>query len=383
MSASPGDKKAVFQPWNDPNETPFIEIRNVTKRFGEFTAVDDVSLNIYKREFYSLLGPSGCGKTTLLRMLAGFERPTEGTILLDGEDMSQVPPHERPVNMMFQSYALFPHMTVEQNIGFGLKQERVPRDEIRKRVAEVIEMVQLGPFARRKPHQLSGGQRQRVALARSIVKQPKMLLLDEPLGALDKKLRQSTQFELMNIQEELGLTFIIVTHDQDEAMTVSSRIAVMEAGKVIQVAPPAEIYEYPNSRYVAEFLGDINIFEGRLEKASEAGGSLVNAPEAGATIRGSVPVDAPPGATVWVAVRPEKFTIARDEPADPALNVIEGTVWDIGYIGNLSIYHVRLDSGKTVTCAQTNFARLVEREIKWDDRVFLSWRPDAGIVLLS
>ena len=235
-----------WAPWNDPNEKPHVQIVGVTKRFGDFVAVDDISLDIFQREFFSLLGPSGCGKTTLLRMLAGFDNPSEGQILLEGEDMSGVPPYERPVNMMFQSYALFPHMNVESNIAFGLKQDGMPKPEIARRVAEVIEMVQLGPFAKRKPHQLSGGQKQRVALARSLVKKPKMLLLDEPLGALDKNLRTQTQFELMNIQEETGITFVIVTHDQEEAMTVSSRIAVMDHGRIVQVSTPGELYEAPN-----------------------------------------------------------------------------------------------------------------------------------------
>ena len=381
MQQAQTGKKPVFAPWADPSQKPFIEIRGVTKTFGDFIAVNDVSLNIYRREFFSLLGPSGCGKTTLLRMLAGFETPTRGQIFLDGEDMSRVPPHERPVNMMFQSYALFPHMTVEQNIAFGLKQDRVPTAEIKKRVDEVLAMVQLDRFAKRKPHQLSGGQKQRVALARAVVKRPKMLLLDEPLGALDKKLRQETQFELMNIQETLGLTFVIVTHDQEEAMTVSSRIAVMDHGKVIQTATPSEIYEYPNSRYVASFLGEINIFEGKLAER-DPDGVTVESQEAGATLRGGAAVDAPIGTTVWIAVRPEKFAISKDAPPPGSgVNSVTGTVWDIGYIGNLSIYHVKLDSGKIVRAAQTNQARLVERAITWEDRVHLSWRPDSGVVL--
>ena len=256
--------KPTFEPWNDPTAEAYVRLIGVTKKFGDFTAIDNVSLDIYQREFFSLLGPSGCGKTTILRMLAGFETPSVGSILLDGENMSEVPPYLRPVNMMFQSYALFPHMTVEKNITFGLKQDKVPQLEIKQRVEEVIELVQLAPFAKRKPHQLSGGQRQRVALARSLVKKPKMLLLDEPLGALDKKLREQTQFELMNIQEQVGLTFVIVTHDQEEAMTVSSRIAVMNHGGIVQVATPTQLYEYPNTRYVSEFIGSVNILEGRV-----------------------------------------------------------------------------------------------------------------------
>ena len=242
-------------PWQDPDQKPYIRIENVTKKFGDFTAIDNLSLDIYKSEFFSLLGPSGCGKTTLLRMLAGFENVTDGRILVDGEDMSDIPPHLRPINMMFQSYALFPHMTVEKNIAFGLKQDKLPDDVINQRVEEMLELVELTKFAKRKPNQLSGGQSQRVALARSLAKSPKLLLLDEPLGALDKRLREQTQFELMDIQEKLEVTFVIVTHDQEEAMTVSSRIGVMESGNLIQVATPTEIYEAPVNKDVADFIG--------------------------------------------------------------------------------------------------------------------------------
>ncbi|HXH04165.1 MAG TPA: polyamine ABC transporter ATP-binding protein [Candidatus Competibacteraceae bacterium] len=370
------------QPWRDPNAVPHVKLVNVTKRFDDFTAVNNLSLNIYKGEFFALLGPSGCGKTTLLRMLAGFERPSAGQILLEGIDMSTVPPYERPVNMMFQSYALFPHMSVEDNVAFGLKQEKVPKPEIKKRVAEMLELVQMGPYAKRKPHQLSGGQRQRVALARSLVKKPKMLLLDEPLGALDKKLREQTQFELMNIQDELGITFVIVTHDQEEAMTVSSRIAVMCSGEIMQVATPAEIYEYPNSRYVAEFIGDVNILEGHLEQ-TDASHTRIVSHEVGCAIHAAHGVDAAIGSTVWVALRPEKLAISLEPPADPGVNCMIGEVWDIGYIGNLSIYHVRLPGGKMITSAQTNRVRLVERTITWEDKVYLTWQPDAGVVLVS
>jgi putrescine transport system ATP-binding protein len=254
-----------FRPWDDPEAKAFIEFREVTKRFGSFTAVDNQSLAIYEREFHALLGPSGCGKTTLLRMLAGFEAPSTGSIWLDGQDLAGVPPHRRPVNMMFQSYALFPHMNVERNVGFGLRQDRLPRSEISARVGEMLKLVKMEDFAGRRPDQLSGGQRQRVALARALAKRPKVLLLDEPLAALDKKLREETQFELIGLQETLGLTFIIVTHDQEEAMTVADRISVMKAGRIVQVAPPAEIYEAPNSRYVADFIGSINLFEGVVE----------------------------------------------------------------------------------------------------------------------
>lgn len=315
-------------------------------------------------------------------MLAGFETPTSGKILLDGEDMSKVPPYQRPVNMMFQSYALFPHMNVEKNIAFGLKQDRVPGPEIKRRVEEVINLVQLNQFARRKPHQLSGGQRQRVALARSLVKKPKMLLLDEPLGALDKKLREKTQFELMNIQEETGITFVIVTHDQEEAMTVSSRIAVMDHGRIVQVATPTEIYEVPNSRYVASFIGDVNIFESRVKEVGSDHVDLV-ANDAGCTIHANHSIDTSKGATVWFAVRPEKLEISLDAPADPGTNCMQGEVWDIGYLGNLSIYHVKLDNGTMVTTTRTNRYREVARDITWEDRVYVTWRPDAGVVLVN
>jgi putrescine transport system ATP-binding protein len=371
-----------WAPWNDPAEKPHLRIVGVTKRFDDFVAVDNVSLDIFKREFFSLLGPSGCGKTTLLRMLAGFETPSEGQILLEGEDMSGVPPYQRPVNMMFQSYALFPHMNVEKNIAFGLKQDGVPRPEIERRVAEVIELVQLGRFAKRKPHQLSGGQRQRVALARSLVKKPKMLLLDEPLGALDKNLRTQTQFELMNIQEETGITFVIVTHDQEEAMTVSSRIAVMDHGRIVQVSTPGELYEYPNSRYVAEFIGEVNMLEGRVA-GREGDHLLVQSPQAGCAIETGASSDEPLGRQVWIAVRPEKLMISKDPPTDGSRNCMTGQVWDIGYLGNLSIYHVKLDSGKMVTATQANMARLIERPITWEERVYLTWAPSAAVILLN
>jgi len=382
MSEARAAAGTSWEPWNDPGETPYIQIQSVTKRFGDFTAVDTVSLDIFRGEFFSLLGPSGCGKTTLLRMLAGFEVPTDGGIMLDGEDMSTVPPYQRPVNMMFQSYALFPHMNVEQNIAFGLKQDRMPKPEIRQRVDEMITLVQLGQFAKRKPHQLSGGQRQRVALARSLAKKPKMLLLDEPLGALDKKLREQTQFELMNLQEELGITFVIVTHDQEEAMTVSSRIAVMDHGRIVQVATPTEIYEFPNSRYVAEFIGDVNMFEGKLAPGAN-GEILVNSPEAGCAIRPSHGVDVAPGAPVWIAIRPEKLSISKDAPPDPSANCMKGEIWDIGYMGKESIYHVRLDSGRTVIATQINQVRHAEPGLTWEDQVYLTWPPESCVVLAS
>jgi putrescine transport system ATP-binding protein len=377
---SSGSERVEFAPWRDPGALPHVRLDNVTKRFGDFVAVDDLTLDIYEREFFSLLGPSGCGKTTLLRMLAGFERPTSGTIVLGGEDVSGVPPYRRPVNMMFQSYALFPHMSVEKNIAFGLKQDRMPKGEIEARVQEMLGLVQLEKFARRAPHQLSGGQRQRVALARALAKKPKMLLLDEPLGALDRKLREQTQFELMNIQEKLGITFVIVTHDQEEAMTVSSRIAVMEHGRIVQVSTPAEIYEYPVSRYVADFIGDVNILPCKVTGAED--GDIRLATDLARTpvvITQDIAVDK--GSDAWVAIRPEKMRIGTEPPDQAGRNWLKGQVWDIGYLGDLSIYHVRLANGTIVKSAQTNQTRLIKRPITWDDEVYLSWPRDGGVVL--
>ncbi|MEJ8571106.1 ABC transporter ATP-binding protein [Microbaculum marinum] len=384
-SKATGPIKRKFAPWEDPSAQAFIRFENVTKRFGDFTAVDDLSLDIYEREFFSLLGPSGCGKTTLLRMLAGFETPTEGRILLEGQDISGIPPHRRPVNMMFQSYALFPHMNVEANIAFGLKQDRMPAADIASRVQEMLKLTKLESFAKRKPHQLSGGQRQRVALARSIAKRPKVLLLDEPLGALDKKLREETQFELMDLQQDLGLTFVIVTHDQEEAMTVSDRIAVMDQGKLVQVATPAVIYESPNSRYVADFIGDVNFLSGKISQLGDNEVTLASGDVACAIVAeretdtggeiGRVGDDA------WLAIRPEKMRISLDAPDESSINCASGEVWDIGYLGDLSVYHVRLDNGHVIKSTVTNQTRLVERPIGYDDRVWLSWPRDAGVVL--
>src|SRR5688572_17065651 len=341
-----GSVRRKFQPWNDPSSKPFIEFRAVTKRFGTFVAVDNQTLNIYEREFHALLGPSGCGKTTLLRMLAGFEEPSEGSIWLDGKPLSGVPPHKRPVNMMFQSYALFPHMSVEGNVAFGLKQDRLPKAEIAARVGEMLKLVKLEGFAKRKPDQLSGGQRQRVALARAIAKRPKVLLLDEPLAALDKKLREETQFELIGLQETLGLTFVIVTHDQEEAMTVADRISVMDHGRIVQVAPPAEIYEAPNSRYVADFIGSVNLFEGVVEAGGP--GRMRLAAKDGFAIEAANGNSAAGGEAAWFAVRPEKVRIAHEAPSETGVNAVAGEVWDIGYLGDMSLYNVRLDSGKLV-----------------------------------
>ena len=376
-----GAVRRQFQPWTDPAAKPFIEFRNVTKRFGTFVAVDNQSLAIYEREFHALLGPSGCGKTTLLRMLAGFEEPSEGSIWLDGKPLSGVPPHKRPVNMMFQSYALFPHMSVEANIAFGLKQDGMAKGAIAERVNAMLKLVKMEQFAKRKPDQLSGGQRQRVALARAIAKQPKVLLLDEPLGALDKKLREETQFELIDLQYDLGLTFVVVTHDQEEAMTVADRISVMDQGRIAQVATPAEIYETPNSRYVADFIGSVNLFEGPVE-TSNAERIRITSNE-GPLIEAESPISAAQGQTVWFALRPEKVRVEREPPADAKVNAAEGEVLDIAYFGDMTSYNIRLDSGKLVRASRLNAERSVERAITWDDRVWLSWTPDAGVVLTS
>lgn len=382
-NAQPSRTQTKLEPWRDPNEKPYVRIEKVTKKFGDFTAVDDVSLSIYRGEFFSLLGGSGSGKTTLLRMLAGFEQPTEGKIFIDGVDMSNVPPYERPVNMMFQSYALFPHMSVEANIAFGLHQDKVPAAEIKERVADALNLVQLSQFGKRRPHQLSGGQRQRVALARALVKRPKLLLLDEPLGALDKKLREQTQFELVNIQEKVGITFVIVTHDQEEAMTMSSRIAVMNRGYIAQIGTPTEIYEYPNSRFTAEFIGSVNMFHGRIVE-SEPDHSLIRSDEADCDLYVSHPGHVAPGTECWVAVRPEKITISKDPAAGgDGRNQAVGTVKEIAYLGDVSIYEIELGTGKRVRVTAPMVMRRTEMPITWEDRVYLTWRPFAGSVLTN
>jgi putrescine transport system ATP-binding protein len=336
--------------------------------------VDHLSLDIHDGEFFALLGPSGCGKTTLLRLIAGFERPSAGRILLDGIDLAPVPPYRRPVNMMFQSYALFPHLDVESNVAFGLKQEGLGRREIANRVADMLALVKLESFGRRKPRELSGGQRQRVALARSLVKRPRVLLLDEPMAALDKRLRADTQFELTELQRTLGLTFVIVTHDQTEAMTVADRIAVMNAGRLIQVAPPAEIYERPCSRWIADFVGDINLFEGRLGDDR----SCVEGTAAG-SLRIAKKADAEPGAMVWAAVRPEKIRIVREAPPATADNCVAGTIVDVGYLGNTSVYKLRIRDGSQIRAAAANAGG--EPAFAVGDSVWLTWPPQAAIVL--
>ncbi len=453
-----------FAPWDDPEARPLIQFRGVTKRFGDFTAIDDLTLDIYPREFFALLGPSGCGKTTMMRMLAGFEEPTAGEILLDGRDIAHVPPNRRPVNMMFQSYALFPHLSVWDNIAFGLRRESRDKAAIEARVEEMLRLTRLTKFARRKPHQISGGQRQRVALARSLAKAPKLLLLDEPLGALDRKLREETQFELMDIQEKTGTTFVIVTHDQEEAMTVASRVAVMDEGRIVQVATPEVIYEAPNSVYVADFIGDVNLLRGtararpaetapedqpqetqqaapdampeqvpatkpgdRRYQPNALGMRLHNtlarvfgawiedepkrlpAPEPAAAPKpkaapapapapdippGGIEIDwaqgqpaviaangepALDGKPVVLALRPEKVSIAKDRPVAP--NVLGGKVIDIGYLGNISTYHVQLSDGSMVKAQATNTRRIARRDITWEDEVWISFSATAGVVL--
>jgi putrescine transport system ATP-binding protein len=358
----------------------YVRIENVTKKFGDFAAVDSVSLDVYRGEIFCLLGGSGSGKTTLLRMLAGFETPTAGKIYIDGQDMSTIPPYERRVNMMFQSYALFPHMTVEKNVAFGLEQEKLGRQEIKSRVGEILEIVKMSSFLARKPHQLSGGQRQRVALARALVKRPKLLLLDEPLAALDRKLRENTQFELINIQKRLGVTFIVVTHDQEEAMTLSSRMGVMNHGKIAQVGTPAAIYESPATKFVADFIGSVNMFEGRV--LDEGSGSLrIQSEELGCVVAVDRSVNCGRGATVWTAVRPEKINISRDPQQGSPENVVRGTVKEIAYMGDVSIYHVQIDSGKIVRVTLPNIMRDAEHRITRDETVYLSWHGSSPVVL--
>jgi putrescine transport system ATP-binding protein len=312
-------------------------------------------------------------------MLAGFEEPTSGRILLDGQDMRGIPPYRRPVNMMFQSYALFPHMTVEANIAFGLKQEGMARADIEARVADMLKLVKMTQFAKRKPHQLSGGQRQRVALARSVAKRPKVLLLDEPLGALDKKLREETQFELMDLQQSLGLTFVIVTHDQEEAMTMADRIAILDKGEVMQVATPAEIYEAPGSRFVAGFVGNVNMFEGTVASREAAIASISSA--GGLNIRTENAGDAAAGAAVTFAIRPEKIKVSSKPPAQTAFNAIEGEIFDLAYLGDMTVYHVQLPNGQVVKASSLNASRVTDDPLTWSDRAWISFAPDAGIVL--
>ena len=369
--------------WHTDDKTkPLVQIKGLTKKFGDVIAVDNIDLDIYQGELFCLLGGSGCGKSTLLRMLAGFEYPEAGTIKIDGMDMSNVPAYERPTNMMFQNYALFPHMTVEQNIAFGLQQDVMPKDEIADRVHGILKLVELEDYKKRRPQQLSGGQRQRVALARSLVKEPKLLLLDEPLAALDKKLRKQTQFELANIQEQVGVTFVVVTHDQEEAMTLSSRMAVMDAGKFKQIGTPTEIYEFPETRFVADFIGSANIFEGRV---SEDGADHVIV----STNVGEVYVNhgqsIAKNKKLWVGLRPEKIRLSITPPPKIGPNQIMGQVEDIGYLGETSIYKVRLKNGQIVDVTAPNQRRPMSRthSITWEDAVYLSWEPESAMLLIS
>ncbi|MGA8949923.1 MAG: ABC transporter ATP-binding protein [Xanthobacteraceae bacterium] len=375
-----GRAKRDFAPWADPTLQPLLRIEGLTKRFGAYPAVDNLSLDIYPGEFFALLGPSGCGKTTLLRLIAGFERAGAGRIFLEGADLLPVPPHRRPVNMMFQSYALFPHLTVAGNVAFGLKQEGLPKAQIAERVAEMLALVRLQDFGARRPHELSGGQRQRVALARALIKRPRILLLDEPMAALDKKLRGETQFELMELQRRLGLTFIIVTHDQSEAMTVADRIAVMDRGRLMQVAPPAEIYEQPSSRWVADFIGSVNLLEGRVG----SDGTSVEGTALG-RLRVAAKITAEPGATVWVAVRPERLRMAPDPAESDAEWALESdvaaTLADVAYLGDLSVYRLRTTAGVPLQACRANVGLFAGRTITANDKVWLNFARTAAIVL--
>ncbi|MCB5162475.1 ABC transporter ATP-binding protein [Marinomonas algarum] len=380
-SGSPIITPQTLPTWRQKEAEPFVRIEQINKQFGDFTAVNDVSLDIYKNELFCLLGGSGSGKSTLLRMLAGFESPTSGRIIIDGVDMSHVPPWERPVNMMFQSYALFPHLSVEANVAFGLKREGLPNHEVKKRVAEMLDMVQLGHLARRKPHMLSGGQRQRVALARSLVKQPKLLLLDEPLGALDKKLREETQFELMRIQDELGITFVVVTHDQEEAMTLATRIGVMNNGVIVQTAEPHEMYEYPTNRFVAEFIGNVNLFDGTVV-TDERDSATIHCADIDSLIYVDHGISCAPNQNVSVAIRPEKIRISREAPTE-VNNHVSGIISEVAYMGSQSIFKVRLSSSKEVRVTQPNAQRDSGDRLTWDDKVHLSWDADSSVVLTS
>ena len=378
--ASSAYKKALSG--ESKNKQVLLKIDRVTKKFDETVAVDDVSLSIHQGEIFALLGGSGSGKSTLLRMLAGFERPTEGRIFLDGQDITDMPPYERPINMMFQSYALFPHMTVEQNIAFGLKQDGLPKAEIEERVKEMLGLVQMTQYAKRKPHQLSGGQRQRVALARSLAKRPKLLLLDEPMGALDKKLRSQMQLELVQIIERVGVTCVMVTHDQVEAMTMAERIAIMHQGWIAQVGSPMDIYETPASRLVCEFIGNVNLFEGELvedmgDHAIIASPGLDNPIYVGHGISTRAQ-----DKHITYALRPEKLLIGTELPEleRPGYNWAKGVVHDIAYLGGHSVYYIKLPSGGVLQAFMAN----AERHVKlptWEEEVYVYWWDDSGVVL--
>ena len=369
--------------WHNQNDpTPLVQIKGVTKKYDNVIAVDNVDLEVFSGELFCLLGGSGCGKSTLLRMLAGFEMLNGGSIHIDGINMQDVPAYDRPTNMMFQSYALFPHMSVEKNIAFGLQQDRVGKSEIADRVHEILKLVELEGFKKRKPQQLSGGQRQRVALARSLVKQPKLLLLDEPLAALDKKLRKQTQFELANIQEKVGVTFIVVTHDQEEAMTLSTRMAVMDAGRFKQIGTPTEIYEFPESRFVADFIGSANIFEGRVVEHS-ADRVRVQSEVGEIIVDHSQPLKL--DTKIWVALRPEKIRILKSDEIHTGPNKVSGVVDDIGYLGDTSIYKIRLSNGQIVDVTAPNMTRPMNKKhrLTWDEKVTISWEQSSSMLLTS
>ena len=381
--ATPSNSSALAAP---NNGAPFLQIKRIVKKFDDVFAVDEVSLDIRQGEIFALLGSSGCGKSTLLRMLAGFETPTSGQILLAGQDIVGLAPYERPINMMFQSYALFPHLTVWDNIAFGLKRDGLPKDEIEVRVTQMLDLVQLKAYAKRKPHQLSGGQQQRVALARSLAKRPKLLLLDEPLGALDAKLRERTQLELVGIIEQVGVTCVMVTHDQEEAMTMATRIGVMSEGKILQIGKPAEIYETPNCRFVADFIGSVNLFKGRVE-VDEPDHVIIATPECKHYVSHGITGTA--DMAVHVAIRPEKMEIQRDAPVDSereslaevGFNQAEGVIEDLAYLGSLTTYHVKLSSGAKVKVTRTNAARHNATQLTWGDKVVVWWCGSDVVVL--
>ena len=356
----------------------YLVTEDLVKRFDEAVAVDEVNLSIRQGEIFALLGSSGCGKSTLLRMLAGFEKPSSGRILLGGQDVAALPPYERPINMMFQNYALFPHLDIWENVAFGLKREGCPKDELRRRVGEMLELVQLTPYARRKPHQLSGGQQQRVALARSLAKRPQLLLLDEPLGALDKKLREQTQFELVNIIESVGVTCVMVTHDQEEAMTMANRIAIMSKGRVLQVGSPKEIYEFPSNRFVADFIGNVNLFDGTLS-VDEADRCAVTTAlgemQVGHGISGAL------GMPVTLAVRPEKISIAKQRPASIDRNLFRGRIQEIAYFGSFNTFIVVTPDGSKVKITEPNGSRHDLLDLTWEDEVFFWWDDTDGVAL--
>ncbi|RQS64938.1 polyamine ABC transporter ATP-binding protein [Burkholderia sp. Bp8963] len=383
QSSAPVASAPSFVPSSgaDPRAENFVQIIDVVKKFGETEAVRSVNLTVRKGELFALLGSSGCGKSTLLRMLAGLETVTSGKILIDGEDLAQMPPYKRPVNMMFQSYALFPHMTVEANVAFGLKQEGVPKAELKERVHTALELVQMGKFAKRKPHQLSGGQQQRVALARSLVKRPKLLLLDEPMSALDKQIRQRTQIELVNILNKVGVTCIMVTHDQEEAMTMANRLAVMSEGQIVQIGTPNEVYEYPNTRFSAEFIGSTNLFDG-ITVEDEPDHVFIESPGLPCRLYVNHGITGPLGMPVTVSVRPERIALTR-KPPEGAFNWARGRISNVAYMGGYSLYHVKLDGGKTVIANVSSLAISELETPALGDEIYVRWSASAGVVLTS